>query len=121
MKEGFKKMNLDPEVIALAELELGNAFYRAFGQFVADYMAAAKGLDEDRFEERLSTMSNVYAAYWHHNAARPLAIATSNANGDVRQHETIAQALQCDGAKRVVLQGRVVFEWDDEIGWRLPP
>lgn len=109
--------NLHPEVIELAELALGNAFYRQFGKLIADYMAAAKGFDEDRFESRLSDTSNLYAAYWHHNDPAPISIETTNANGEVQQHKTMASALMCDEARRVVLQGRVVFEWKQEIGW----
>jgi len=111
-------IEVDNELVALGELVLGNAFYRDYSALVAKYQAAAAGLETDRFDERLSTMSNLYSMADMSGAAVGLLQVEILRGGEKIQCGTMHEALQAKGDE-IQLGGRTVFVWKQEIGWYL--
>lgn len=112
------ELEVDDELVALGELVLGNAFYRDYSALVARYQAAAAGLESDRFDERLSTMSSPYSTA--DTPATEMAKVQVDVirSGEKIPCKTMREALQATGDE-IQLAGRTVFIWKQELGWYL--
>lgn len=108
---------IDAELVELAELAIGNAFYRAYSQLAANFQAIGKGLNDDRLAERLSTMSGLYSSQWDRLAPVALPIAIKDAAGQLISKTTMLEALRDESAMSIELLGKEVFQWKPPIGW----
>lgn len=108
---------IDSELVELAELAIGNAYYFAFSQLAANFQAVGVGLNEDRLAERLSQMSSLYSSQWESMAPEALQIATKDADGKLVVRKTLLDALRDESAVSIELLGKEIFQWKPPVGW----
>ena len=108
---------IDFELVELAELAIGNAFYSAYSQLAANFQALGKGLDGDRLADRLSTMSSLYSSQWERMAPGALPVATTEAEGKRVEHKSLLDALRDENAVSIELLGKEIFQWKPPTGW----
>ncbi len=113
----MSKRQIEDNVTELAELAIGNAFYRAFSQIAANFQAIGEGLNEDRLAERLSTMSSLYSSLWDDLAPEALQISVTDAQGQRNVKNTLLDALHDEDAVSIELLGKEIFQWKPPIGW----
>lgn len=113
----MSKRQIDDELIELAELAIGNAFYHAYSQLAANFQAVGDGLNEDRLADRLSTMSSLYSSKWDSLTPSPLHVAVKNKNSELTSKTTLLDALRDESAVSVELLGKEVFQWRPPTGW----
>lgn len=106
----MEKPDLDPELVALGEHALANAFYREFSRLIAKFRAAGAGLNERRLDERLDDQCNLYSTDWKHEP--PEMDMGVESPGGFKKCSTMREALESQGTK-IVLNGEPVFEWRD--------
>lgn len=111
---------MDDELKELAALALRNAFYAEFSSMVNAYLVASNGLIDGQ-EAMMHETANVYSrnvrAHLDHEPSI-YTLGKTNPSFNVTTHSTMLEAISCDDASAVCINGIKVFERDEANEWR---
>lgn len=104
---------MNSELRQLAALALRNAFWHDFSALVNNYVQASADLGVDDHLLMMGEMTSVYGRDTQAKASGLLTPEIKTTGASSLTHATIMDALECDQATEITLNGNKVFERRD--------